>query len=100
MAPEPYYFCNLEIESVIGDKPDDHFALTDKPTHRITVTNNNGPECRVVVEVRSKAPSVSVAGGNTWRSEERTHGGRRSRGKRRWPMKRRCIWFSRALHSC
>jgi hypothetical protein len=84
VAPEPYEFCNLQVESLIGDKEDDHFKLGDEPTHQITVTNKNGPECRVVIEIHCKTPGVLVQGKDVWPSGEQTHGGLRSRGKRRW----------------
>jgi hypothetical protein len=84
VAPDPYEFCNLEIKSLIGEKADDHFHLKDKPVHQIVVTNRNGPECRVFVEIHAKTPCVSIKGSKIWRSEEMTHGGLSSRGKIRW----------------
>jgi hypothetical protein len=83
VAPEPYEFCNVRVQSLIGDKEDDHFQVGDDPTLRITVTNKNGPECRIAIEVHTATTCVQIQGGTPWR-EEKKHGGEMSRGKRQW----------------
>lgn len=85
MAPEPYEFCNVLVRSLVGDKEDDRFTRGEEPVLRVTVTNKNGPECRVAVEVESETGAVLVGRSRRWRSEEKRHGGEKSRGKRQWP---------------
>jgi hypothetical protein len=82
VAPKPYEFRGVVIQSLIGDKPDDHFSSSDTPVHYISLLNKNIPECLVRIEVRSGCPDILIEGGQVWPGKEIRLPGRRTPGKK------------------
>lgn len=67
MASEPLTFRNVEITSLIAEKPDKNFTAGDF-LEKIVLTNCNFPKCIVVVTISTRAAGIRINGKKSWKS--------------------------------